>query len=216
MSTAIDSEAASFVSSAKGKGLTDDTVVALLRTAGWSERRALRLLSSFYATTLGLSVPGRAQSAENAREAFYYLLNFITLGFWSIALGQIAYTLIAHWFPDAAHVYPYADSLIDQLSWQIATIVITFPIFAFVHVLIGKELAKRPEMYDSGVRKWLTYIALVLAAICVIGDGVWFVNAFLRGELTARFMLDEIVLLAISGGIFGYYLSTIDPPKATQ
>jgi hypothetical protein len=69
-------------------------------------------------------------------------------------------------------------------------------------------------MYDSGVRKWLTYIALVIAAIVVIGDGVFFINAFLRGELTTRFILDEILLFVLSGGVFGYYLSTIDAPKS--
>ncbi len=215
MSTsASDIEAASFVGSAKSHGLNDDTILALLRNAGWSERRALRLLGRHYSEALGIAVPARPQGSEYAREAFYYLLNFITLAFWITALGQIGYTLIAHWFPDAADTYRYSIPLIEQLSWQIATIGVAFPIFAFVHMLIGKALAQRPEMYDSGVRNWLTYIALVIAAIVVIGDGVFFINAFLRGELTTRFILDEILLLVLGGGVFGYYLSTIDPPKA--
>lgn len=213
MNTTVDNEASSFIARAKSRGLTDDTVVALLRNGGWSERRAIRLLATHYAENLGLAVPGRGQASEYAREAFYYLLNFITLAFWITALGQIGYTLIAHWFPDAASAYRYGEPLIEQLSWQIATIAVAFPIFSFVHVLIGKALAQRPEMYDSGVRKWLTYIALVIAAMVVIGDGVFFINAFLRGEITTRFIFDEILLFALGGGVFGFYLSTIDPPR---
>lgn len=213
--TASELEAASFIDSAKSHGLDDGTIVGLLRNAGWSERRALRLLGRHYSETLGIAVPARAQSSEHAREAFYYLLNFITLGFWVTALGEIGYTLIAHWFPDAASAYRYGEPLIEQLSWQIATIVVAFPIFAFVHTLIGKALTQRPELYDSGVRKWLTYIALVIAAIVVIGDGVFFINGFLRGELTMRFVLDEILLFVLGGGVFAYYLATIDAPKTS-
>lgn len=71
---------------------------------------------------------------------------------------------------------------------------------------------QRPDLYDSGVRKWLTYIALVFAAIIVLADGIWFLEALLRGQLTLRFMLDSLVLLVIGGGVFTYYLATIDGP----
>jgi hypothetical protein len=66
-------------------------------------------------------------------------------------------------------------------------------------------------LYDSGVRRWLTYIALVIAAIIVITDGVWFIEALIRGELTMRFILDSLVLLVLGGGVFTYYLTTMEP-----
>jgi hypothetical protein len=210
-----DLDVASFVNAAKDRGLPDTTILAILRNGGWSERRAIRALASYYARADGLDIPGRSDRAEYAREAFLYLLNFITLGFWITAFGQIWYTLIAHWFPDPAIARYESWNLMQMLSWQIATVAVAFPIFAFVHYLIRKTLASRPELYDSGVRKWLTYIALVIAAVIVIADGVWFVNAFLRGELSTRFMLDELVLFVLGGGVFGYYLATIDPPAAT-
>ena len=160
-------------------------------------------------------MPRGSGSSENARDAFYYLLNFLTLGFWSVALGQIFYAWIANRFPDAAQIgYGYNPSLLDQISWQLATVIVTFPIFAFVHYLIGKTLRTRSEAYDSGVRKWLTYLALVGAALIVCLDAIWFIEAFLRGQLTTPFLLDSTVLLVIGGGIFSYYLATIDPPKS--
>ena len=163
---------------------------------------------------MGTPIPSRSQYGENARDAFYYLINFITLGFWTVALGQIWYVLIARWVPDAA-AYDYRQiNLRDQISWQAATVIVAFPIFAFVHYLIRKQLALRPDMYESAVRKWLTYIALVFAALVVLTDGVWFTNALLRGEITVRFILDSIALLVLGGGVFAYYLATINPPEA--
>ncbi|HVS47005.1 MAG TPA: DUF5671 domain-containing protein [Verrucomicrobiae bacterium] len=203
-----------FVASAKAHGVADDFIVTLLRRNGWGEQRVYRAFSAYYAGVLDAPLPRGAGSAENARDAFYYLLNFLTLGFWSVALGQIFYALIAHRFPDAAGAGYYGMSLRDQISWQVATVIVTFPIFAFVHRIIGRTLQTRPDSYNSGVRKWLTYLALVLAVLVICSDAIWFIEAFLRGQLTTQFILDSLVLLVIGGGIFTYYLATIDPPKS--
>ncbi len=210
-SNITNDELRTFLGSAKSHGLGDETVVSLLRHNGWSERRIFRALTTYYTDTFGMPIPSRGGYAENARDAFLYLLNFITLAFWTVALGQIFYTLIARWLPDAAVGGYDQMPLLDQISWQTATVIVAFPIFVIVHNLIARSLRRQPESYESGVRKWLTYIALVLAALVILSDGVWFVNAFLRGELTTRFILDELVLLALGGGIFGYYLATISP-----
>jgi len=208
----VSDELASFIRSAKSYGISDSFTVSLLRKNGWSEQRVFRAFSAYYTGALGVPIPAKGGRSENARDAFYYLLNFLTLSFWTIALGQIFYTLIARWIPDAVQIGYSSQSLQDQLSWQLATVLITFPIFAFVHRLIGRQLVQRPDLYDSGVRKWLTYIALVFAAIIVLADGIWFLEALLRGQLTLRFMLDSLVLLVIGGGVFTYYLATIDGP----
>jgi hypothetical protein len=197
---------ARFVAEAKRQGLPDDALVPLLRQNGWSERHVYATLSAYYGQLLGMPTPSRSGPAEHARDAFYYLLNFITLGFWATALGQIFYTLIARWFPDATD-NSYPGTLIDRISWQLATVVVAFPIFLIVNGLIERNLRRRPDILESGVRSWLTYIALVGAALVVLGDGIWFVEALLRGQLSVRFKLDSLVLLVLGGGVFTYYLS---------
>lgn len=196
--------------------MADEFVVMLLRQNGWSERRIFRAYSALYADVLGMPLPTRLHRAENARDAFLYLLNFITLGFWTVALGQALYDLIAHWFPDPTQDAPYAKLLRDEIAWQVATVIVAFPIFLFVHTRIQRELQRRPDLYDSGVRKWLTYLALVIAAIVVITDAVWFLEALIMGELTTRFVLDSLVLLVLGGGVFGFYLKTIEAPAAEE
>ena len=85
-----------------------------------------------------------------------------------------------------------------------------------VHSLIQRELARRPELYYSAVRRWLTYIALVLTAIPILIDAAYTVQQLIVGQLTIHFFLDTLGLMVIGGGIFAYYLLTIDPPKPTS
>jgi hypothetical protein len=202
--SASTTELARFVDEAKRNGLPDDALVPLLRQNGWSERRVYETLSAYYGTLLGIRLPSRSGPAENAQDAFLYLLNFITLAFWTTALGQIFYTLIERSFPDATAYM--SGALIDRIAWQLATVIVAFPIFALINRLIERSLRRRPDLLDSPVRSWLTYIALVGAALVVLADGIWFVEAWLRGNLTIHFLLDSVVLLVIGGGVFCYYL----------
>ncbi|MGA8575116.1 MAG: DUF5671 domain-containing protein [Candidatus Cybelea sp.] len=209
-----DESLSAFLTTAKGHGISDETLVGMLRQNGWSERRIYRALSEHYASVLGVAVPSRAQTAESARDAFLYLLNFITLGFWTVALWQIWNDLVERWFPDAFSTQ--VGTLREDIAWQVGFIVVAFPIFAIVHSLIGKELARRPELYYSAVRRWLTYVALILAAIAVVFDAAFTIHAWIVGQLTTRFLLDAIGLIVLGGGVFTYYLVTMDPPQTRR
>ncbi|MGC9991733.1 MAG: DUF5671 domain-containing protein [Candidatus Cybelea sp.] len=210
-----DDELAAFLRAAKERGVPDESVVGILRYNGWSERRIYRALSEQYAGVLGVPVPRRAQAAGNARDAFLYLLSFITLGFWTVALWQIWDHLVNRWFPDALS-NSAGGELRDDIAWQVALILVSFPIFVVVHSLIGRELARRPELYYSAIRRWLTYVALVLTAIPIVIDAAYTVQQLIIGQLTIHFFLDTLGLMVIGGGIFAYYLLTIDPPKPTS
>jgi hypothetical protein len=202
-----------FLQSAKQRAISDETVVSLLRHRGFSERSIYRALSAYYEDVLGESLPSRGLDVENARDAFYYLLNFITLAFWTVALGQIFYMLIERRFPDALDAN-VLSSVRDEIAGQLAAVIVTFPVFLIVHSLIQAQLRRRPDLYYSPVRRWLTYVALVLAAIVLVADAVWFLTSFLQGQLTVRFALDSLVLLVLGGGVFLYYLVTMEPPAA--
>ena len=122
-SSASHPELIEFIHAAKRQGVNDEFIVSLLCQRGWSERRVYAAFSTYYAEALGMPVPARSGHVENARDAFYYLLNFIMLGFWTVALGQVFYVLIAHAFPDAAKAANYyPETLRDQISWQVAVV----------------------------------------------------------------------------------------------
>jgi len=49
----------------------------------------------------------------------------------------------------------------------------------------------------------------VIAACVALGDGIAFLSDFLRGALTMRYVLDTLVVLVLSGGVFAYYLTDL-------
>jgi Domain of unknown function (DUF5671) len=198
-----------FIAAAKARGVGDDFIVTLLRQNGWSERRIYAAFSSHYENLLGAPIPSRGERTEYAGDAFLYLLLFISLSFWTVALGQLFYALIDRAFPDPL-LGPYvAGSFRETVTYQLATIIVAFPIFIWLSRMTLNALRVRPESAESGVRRWLTYIALVLATICMLGDAIWFLQGFLRGDLTVPFVLKALVLLALAGGIFVYYLNSL-------
>jgi len=203
-----------FVHAAKAAGVPDATLIALLRVNGWPERRIFRSLGAYYGETLGMMPPRRSGSGEHARDVFYYVLSFITLGFWTIALGQLLYTLIDRRFPDPALRVP-SGSLLADVAWQLATIIIAYPCFVVIGRLIARDPQRRPDAADPGLRG-ITYIALILAAVIVLGDAIWFLAEFLRGELTTKFVLHSLVLIGIGGGVFAYYLKGLQAPAAAR
>jgi hypothetical protein len=197
-----------FIASAKERGVDDAFLVALLRQNGWSERRVYAAFSSYYGHALGAPVPSRGRGIEYARDAFSYVLAFIALGAWTVAVGHLFFVLIDRWLPSGLDAVP-AESIRYDVAGELATIIVAFPVFVLVSRAIAQGLARRPESADSGVRAWLTYCALVVASIVLIGDCVWFLASFLQGDLTGRFVLKSCVVVLLAGGVFWYYLSTV-------
>lgn len=199
-----------FVAASKSHGASDESLVALLTRRGWPLNEVYVALGDYWASITGLPVPGHPASGESAREAFLFLLAFSTLCCWASALGSAFFSFIDHWFPDPV-VRPYWVLSTERsfVTWQMATIAIAFPIYLFVTRSIVKESDAPAALAQSGVRKWLTYLALLLTAGTMIGDLIWFLHALLAGEISVRFVLKSVTVIAICGAIFAYYLPSV-------
>jgi len=201
-----------FLEAARMQGASDDLLANLLERRGWSRKEIYNAFGSLYARLTGLELPGRgARSAESARDAFLYLLSFGTLGTWAGGLGSLFFTLIDAQFPDAVAPQSYRNLGIE-ISGSLASVIVAFPIYLVTMRLLLRGVQAQPEKLESGVRKWLTYIALLLASATVIGDLVTFLSYFLRGDLTTRFVLKVLTVLIIAGGVFWYYLLWLERP----
>jgi hypothetical protein len=197
-----------FIAASKTKGASDESLAALLMRRGWPAVDVYRALGNHWASVTGLAVPERPGSGESARDAFLYLLSFSTLGTWACALGSLLFQLINYGIPDAVSTNRVYD-LRSTITWQMASMAVALPIYLLVMRTIFREAAAQPERLVSGVRKWLTYIALWITAITMVCDLITFLNYFLKGELTERFVWKAITVLAIAGAIFVYYLSSL-------
>jgi ABC-type Fe3+-siderophore transport system permease subunit len=201
-------ELANFIAAARQKGASDEALVSLLENAGWSRSEVWRVLGRHYETLTGVAIPQGNKSATPAKDAFLYLFSFSTLATWTFALASICFTLIDDWIKDPLSG-PRYGSISYEISIGLACLIVTFPLYLFVMKVIVSDTRRTPEKLDSPVRKWLTYIALLIAASFMIGDLVTVLTYYLRGEVTARFVAKAAVTLIISSGVFWYYLGSL-------
>lgn len=204
-----------FIDAGKAKGASDESLAAILSREGWPDAQVYAALGDYWARVAGIPVPVRAGHGESSRDAFLYLLAFSTLTTWVCAMGSLLFDLINHWLPDPVTTVN-AVLLRSSLTWQMASLLVAFPIFLLVMRRIVRETRAEPERLQSGVRRWLTWLALLLTAGGMITDLIWFLDYFLTGELTLRFVLKCLVVFIMTAAIFAYYVASLRPVKADE
>ena len=191
-----------FVREALARGVGREEISRGLREAGWPEKEIQEGLESFVDAGLPLPVP-RCQASGSPREAFLHLLMFFALGVWVTALGSLLFDFINIWLPLPGETVAGATS---SLRFGVASLVVAFPLFALVARRVRADLAANPARTLDPVRRWLSYLALLVASLILVGDGVALVVQFLGGDLTTRFVLKAAVVAALAGGVVWWLL----------
>jgi len=203
---AINEELLSFVKDALARGQSRQSIEDALLQAGWKADQVEHALGSFaQVESFPIPVP-RPRLYLSAREAFIYLVLFTTLYLTTFNLGRLIFQFINIGLPDPAAYYDFVNSAHHAIRFSVASLIIAFPIFLYLSLLIGRSIKRDPSKRASKVRKWLTYMTLFVAAAIIIGDLTWLVYSFLGGALNLSFALKVVTVGVIAGGIFGYYL----------
>src|SRR3989338_9360706 len=134
----------------------------------------------------------------------FTLVSFLALYTSALSFGFLAFQFIEEAFPD---ILNYGRSMM----WgggrnAIAGLIVAFPLYLFLMRLIWKETKGNAKNLESGVRKWFTYVTLVVVAGIILGDLIAVVSNVLGGELAIRFFLKAFTIFSIAFSIFGYYL----------
>jgi len=137
------------------------------------------------------------------KDFFLYFATMVGLYVSVYSLIALLFEYIKILFPDALDTYgdPYSSSV----RFAIASLIIVFPIYLVLTRIVNTYLRKNPEKRDVGIRKWLIYLTLFVAGVAIVIDLVTLVNTFLGGEITTRFILKVMSVLAVVGAVFGYY-----------
>lgn len=197
-----------FVRDALAAGVPRPQVESTLAAAGWRDSQVRAALAAYADVAFPVPVP-RPRPQLSAREAFEYLLLFASLYLVAWHLGSLQFDLINHFLPDAADPAYRVQRLGQSMRWSIASLVVAFPLFAWLAWRIGGEVARDPNRRLSPVRRWLTYLTLFVAATVLVCDLVVLVYNVLGGEASLRFVLKVAVVGLIAGTAFGYYLSDL-------
>jgi hypothetical protein len=202
---AVNEDLIGFVREALNRGLSRDEIRRALGEAGWSDEEVRVGLTAFAEVDFPVAVP-RPRLSLSARETFQYLILFGTLYFAASSLGSLLFQFVNLAFPDPAWSEGQLDAIPVTMRWAIASLVIATPVFLYAARVIGKEIARSPLKRTSPVRRWLTYLTLAIAAGFLIGDATNLLFRLLSGEAAARFVLKALVIGAIAGSVFVYYL----------
>jgi hypothetical protein len=206
---------ADFIEKALASGIPHDSLVGLLTARGWPEKEVYEALADHYQRLTGVQIPAHAGAGAAAKEAFFYLLVFSTLATWTIGFGYLAFALIDHWFADTLFSGYQQVFETYTMTRSMAALIVAFPLFVLISRAVIREAAEHPQKLESGVRKWLTYMALVIAAGVFMGDLIAVLASLLRGEITSRFLCKSLVVLVLSGGVFYYYFGGLRRTEAS-
>lgn len=197
-----------FVREALMKGASKERIAATLGEAGWSSEQVSRALLAYADTAFVVPVP-RPRATLSAREAFFYLVLFAALYTAAWSLGSLLFDMLNRALPDAADSTYMARRIDEAMRWSTASVIIALPLYLWIARLLAREVTRDPVARLSPVRRWLTYLTLFLASTALVCDTITLVYHLLGGEITLRFLLKVIVVAAIAGAIFGYYLSDL-------
>jgi hypothetical protein len=202
---AVNEELMGFIREALNRGLPRNDIRGVLSQADWSDEEVGAALRSFAAVDFPIAVP-RPRPSLSAREAFQYLVLFGTLYVSAYSLGSLLFQFINLGFPDPLWSQAQTVAISEKIRWAVASLVVASPVFLFTARTISREIAVSPLKRASPVRRWLTYLTLVIAASVLIGDTTTLVHSLLAGEATARFLLKALTIGIIAGSVFVYYL----------
>src|ERR1700722_19315006 len=165
----VASEIRSFVERAKASGVSDEALVGMLTARGWPEKDVYQELAVHYEGLTGIEIPNRRGSGAAAKDAFFYLLTFSVLATWTVSFASLAFALIEHRFADTLFS-GRENYAFYEASSSMAAVLIAYPLYLFLSWFTARQTRLHPEKLKSPVRKWLTYMALVVAAGVILCD----------------------------------------------
>ncbi len=140
-----------------------------------------------------------------ARSFVLQLASLVTLFVSLPALITLLFGIINLQFPDAMDAYWEVSSAEDTIRYSIAVLVIFFPAYLIITRMVNKARRNEGALYHT-LTKWLVYLALLVAGVTMLIDLAVVVYTFLEGEITVRFILKALALLAVVAAAFTYYV----------
>ncbi len=128
------------------------------------------------------------------------------------AFLSLLFTTLDHAFPDvltSTYQYGYASYSFDQMRSSLALLIIMFPVFLIVSLYWNRAVQKGLGHGNEVLKRWVVYLIIFLASLMVAIDLVTLVRYFVSGEITIRFILKVVAVLAAAKVVGIYYLSLL-------
>ena len=193
-----------------GRDADRDHIEKQLTAVGWSSDE----INAAYIEALirsGVPVPDdKPVSGVKELSSLDYSLkffSFVLLGTITCFLGYLYFLVIDRFFSDELFVASsyQRQAFLDGIHYSIAALIVAYPLYCFVmrhglRYVVSGEFHKEPKLI-----RIFTYFVLFITSITILGDLIYVIFTFLEGELSIRFILKALVVLAIAALVLRFY-----------
>jgi len=178
-------------------------------SVGWSEDEVEYIYTQAL-VAYGVPLPKTGNSnailqKNSAADIIISIFSFALLGTLVTAMISLFFGIIEYAFPDKLTDYFVYTSRSESIHYATAALIIGLPLYSLSMYVWFKRFRESGEKKESSLTRGITYAVLLLSTMALAGDLITVIYTYLQGEITARFFLKAIVVLCISGVVFGFY-----------
>lgn len=155
-------------------------------------------------TKKAIKMTQNLDSYSTPKDFFLYLLSTLTLAVWFWSLITLLFTYINFLFPTSFDMTAFHNQ--DTVRIYIVNLIIATPVFIYTSMAIRRDYLRFPEKKNIKIRKWLLYFTLFISAVLIMSDLGTLLYYFLGGDVTIRFLLKVLIILALSALLFFFYI----------
>lgn len=205
-----------YIQSARSQGANDESIKSQLINSGWSETIVSEALAPKQSAG-EINLPPPPVPHFGMWITFQYIILFISLYTSTTALGGILHHGVNQLFQDPLEVSRYSSGFGNVfLNFYIASILVGFPIFAFLFIALKRQVEQKPAVRNIKARKILIYITLIGTFLIMIGHLIGTLIGFLGGNLTIQSAAHLGVTFIVAGSIFFYLLNEVREDRKTS
>jgi len=198
-----------YIKAAQSQGATNEVIKDQLVKSGWAETDVINALTPT-SPEGNINLPPPPVPHFGMWITFQYIILYISLYMSATALGGILHHGVNQLFQDPLETSRYSSGFENVfLNFYIASIVVGFPIFAFLFIILKRQVEQKPAVRNIKARKILIYITLVGTFLIMIGHLIGTIIGLLGGNLTIQSFAHLGVTFFVAGSIFFYLLNEV-------
>lgn len=192
-----------YISSLRANSVSDQTIKERLVGSGWPEKDVVIALAP---VTMATELPPPPVPHFGMWVAFEYIILFITLYLWSTCFGGILHYAVDQNIKDSIDNLSHSSaSASSVMPGYLAGIIVSFPIFAVLFLILKKQSLEKPGVKNLKTRKILIYLTLIGTFLLMLGHIIFTVWGFLLAATALKSFAHLLVTLLVAGSIFGYF-----------
>lgn len=206
-----------YIEEARAKKIPDVKIKETLLSAGWNEDQVNTSLNPKAVDPLLPPPPPPPTAHIGMWTGFLYILFFISLYVLATSISGIFHQWIDTVIPNTkdnldAYTQGYTKYLMQGF---VAAIIVSYPIFLTLAIILKKQLVKNPAVRDLRSRKLLIYITLISTFLIMICHVIATIYSYLGGTLTDNALSHLGITFLIAGSIFLYFITEVKYDRKT-